>query len=862
MKRFFLLVALTLPVFAQSQDLGERAITLWNTGDDIICQTQIWDLATDTDDAAHIYAASNDGLCVYNGTTWEYLQPPGNPIIRALKYDKGSGRLYSAGVNGFGFWLPDGFGSFIYTPLYINSEFRSFSLDFWRIALYRQKVLFQSQKKIFVFDTETASVDTVSASAEFRYLYEADGRIWCQDGQTLLRFTPAFECDSICSVSGRIINLLSHNKGIVAAIERKGLVLLRPDGKEESLNPDADKLLSEAKITCCKLSPSGDFLVGTTKSGLFVLDNDGKIKKNYPLNNNAVLCVSVDNSGNLWTGFNNGAAEIDNSSTDRYIFNDRLGQVHGFSKLGENGVLVGTNKGVFLRKGGKDFTAIESLSGPAWGFYTIGRTVYVLHDQGLFLLSADAKPSSIFSNHGIFKLCPLSEQEGVYVAGSYSGLDIFHLDKQGVLRYQHSVEGYRGFTRNIDVDEFGTIWVSVAGDGFVSLRLDESFNRVVSKKDFKTAESSEQVFSANIDGQLVLISSADAYRPCENGGLRRTEEFDELVHLCGNGVRSIFQEGHRFWYVGASGAGCVERNGSSLELTTGILDKAHASRSGSGFSVIDGNVLLGFRNGIGICSGLRPKPGTLQVLSAVAVGAKETLRHKLTDDVFTVPADMNTVLIALFGLSADKRLEYRISSVSDKWSSIQIGNYLQLNSLQSGTHTVEMKIPGSESICRLVVRVERPWYLSTLALILYFLVVAGSIFATFQIVQYKNSEKQKQLRKEVEYLQMKNDLLEKERKLATHALVGVQADDELERYFNEIYNGFTDRLKRYYPALSKTDLKMCIFVKMNLSGKEIANRMNISLKAVEVAKYRLRKKLFLPPGETLANFISGFEARH
>lgn len=854
------LFASLLPFFTLGQEIGERAVSLWNDGNSVICQTQVWDIVADTPDRDRVFCAGNDGLCIYAGGQWQNLRPGGNPIIRALKFDQGTGRLYSAGVNGYGYWLPDGYGSFTYTPLFINKEFRSFSLDFWRIALYMQKVLFQSREKIYVYDTALEKTDTLTAHTEFRYLYEADGRIWCQDGDSLVRFTPDFTREGICSIPGRIINLLPHDRGLVAVVERTGLLLLQDGVAPVPLDKETNRLLGEAKITCCEPGFSGGFLAGTTKSGMFVLDADGKIAETYPFSGNSILCLAMDRDGDIWAGFNNGVAMIDNSSPDRYIFDDRLGQVHCCAKWGESGILIGTNKGVFLRDGTGEIRPLEQFSGPTWRICVIMDQVYVLHDQGIFRLDPRGHAVPVSVAQGVYNLLPLPDVPGGYIAGTYAGLALYRLSDDGVLSLRNNIDGYRGFTRNMAIDEYGSIWVCVAGDGFVCLELDKDKTHVISKTDFNVAGPSEEVFTTTIDGELILVGGTKAFRPDAPGSLRRAEELDPLIGLCGPDATMILQDGNLFWYAGGSGAGFVERSGSSLSLHTGVLNKAGASRGTSGLlTMIDGAVYRGFRNGIGICRGARKKSEPLHVLSVTAVGARETLRYRLTDDVFEIPADMNTLRITLAGLSPERRLEYCISSLSSEWVSVQVDDDLWLNALPSGICHIKMRTPGETGTCSLTVRVRRPWYLQAPMLALYFVLFFGGVFAAIRIVQHQGRKKQEQLKRELDYLQMKNDLLEKERKLATRALIGVQADEEMERYFNEIYNGFTDRLKRQYPMLSKTDLKICIFVKMNLSGKEIANRMNISPKGVEVAKYRLRKKLLLPPGTTLSDFISSFD---
>jgi DNA-binding CsgD family transcriptional regulator len=80
--------------------------------------------------------------------------------------------------------------------------------------------------------------------------------------------------------------------------------------------------------------------------------------------------------------------------------------------------------------------------------------------------------------------------------------------------------------------------------------------------------------------------------------------------------------------------------------------------------------------------------------------------------------------------------------------------------------------------------------------------------------------------------------------------------EHFEQHFNQIHKDFFKRLKEEYPDLSSTYLKLCAYLRMNLSSKEIASLMNISIRGVEKARSRLRKKLNLPQNEDLILFIS------
>jgi DNA-binding CsgD family transcriptional regulator len=68
---------------------------------------------------------------------------------------------------------------------------------------------------------------------------------------------------------------------------------------------------------------------------------------------------------------------------------------------------------------------------------------------------------------------------------------------------------------------------------------------------------------------------------------------------------------------------------------------------------------------------------------------------------------------------------------------------------------------------------------------------------------------------------------------------------------------FVERLLHRYPSLSSKDLKLCIYLRMNLSSKEIAPLMNISFRGVELHRYRLRKKMGIETDINLNNLMLG-----
>ena len=79
--------------------------------------------------------------------------------------------------------------------------------------------------------------------------------------------------------------------------------------------------------------------------------------------------------------------------------------------------------------------------------------------------------------------------------------------------------------------------------------------------------------------------------------------------------------------------------------------------------------------------------------------------------------------------------------------------------------------------------------------------------------------------------------------------------ETFETNLNQIHNEFIIALSKKFPNLTSKDIKLCIYLKMNLSSKEIAPIMNISFRGVELHRYRLRKKLNLTQDENLSKFL-------
>lgn len=77
--------------------------------------------------------------------------------------------------------------------------------------------------------------------------------------------------------------------------------------------------------------------------------------------------------------------------------------------------------------------------------------------------------------------------------------------------------------------------------------------------------------------------------------------------------------------------------------------------------------------------------------------------------------------------------------------------------------------------------------------------------------------------------------------------------------FDRIHENFFRNLKQQYPDLTSGDLRFCALLRLNLPTKEIAKLLNISIRGVDAARYRLRKKFNLSQEDSLTDFMINFK---
>lgn len=272
-----------------------------------------------------------------------------------------------------------------------------------------------------------------------------------------------------------------------------------------------------------------------------------------------------------------------------------------------------------------------------------------------------------------------------------------------------------------------------------------------------------------------------------------------------------------------------------------------------------------------------------------------------------------TYSIPEFDKYTEVNYQFKLEGKYDSWSDWTKSSSSSFENLPFGNYTfkVRAKVGNdlSSNVASYSFTIKRPWYLSNLAISLYLL--SGVLLAIFihrlykayyqkqqeQVLKAsKKKLKRKKLKAQKKIVQLRNERLREEvqnknRELAISTMSIIKKNEFLNaikdqlkqsaehpeiksvirtinrninnsddwKFFEDAFNNadkdFLKKVKKTHPELTSNDLRLCAYLRLNLSSKEIAPLLNISVRSVEVKRYRLRKKMNLLHERGLVDYI-------
>jgi DNA-binding CsgD family transcriptional regulator len=98
-------------------------------------------------------------------------------------------------------------------------------------------------------------------------------------------------------------------------------------------------------------------------------------------------------------------------------------------------------------------------------------------------------------------------------------------------------------------------------------------------------------------------------------------------------------------------------------------------------------------------------------------------------------------------------------------------------------------------------------------------------------------------------------------KIRSHVDAGLSQDKNWEEFaniFSQVHVDFLNRIRKENADITTGEIRLAALLRLNLNTKEIASILGISPSSVNIARYRLRKKLNLTREQDLVDFLTKF----
>lgn len=895
-------------------------------------ENQNWAISQATDKV--VYVANNKGLLEFNGADWTLYPSPNESIMRSVRVV--GDRIYTGCYMEFGYWTKDDFGIPGYTS--ISSVMDQPLLEdeeFWGILDLNDWIIFQSLKRIYIYNTKTGSISTIDAENTLYRMFQVGNEIFYQEnGKGLLKIEngsaiPAFD-DEVLKTD-EIINIFKMGETLVFVTKLNGFFKAE-NGKFQKFPTELDNRLSGMSVYSAIQLQDQKYALGTISDGLLLLNSEGglldHINQLNGLRNNTVLSIHEDSANNVWLGLDNGISYLNVKSPIR-IYNDNKGVVGStYAAVLHNGVLyLGTNQGLFFRNVGdlSDFKFIKGTEGQVWSLKEIHGTLFCGHHSGTFVVE-NQNAIKIADIQGTWKIEPVPSDSNLLLQGNYDGIYVLE-NRDGLWQMRNKLEGFANSARHFEMLR-NQILVNHEYKGVFTLNVDSSLKKVNSIQiDTMIRGSNSGIIKFKGDIYYAYKNGILKYRPSQNGFAKDTT----LSRVYGpedyvSGKMTLDKEGN-LWIFSNSNINVVSDGTLADTLLINRISISEKVRNDiigyENVASMDriGTYLLGTTTGYMLLdiNGFEKSDFLVQI-GKVAVSSSHSQRWEYIDHNFdeVFASDKNHLRFSFFTPEYKSyftpRYQYQLEGIYDSWSEWSENSTVTFENLPFGEYTFRVKAKIGNAISTNIAvysfKIARPWYFSNLMVLSYVLsCILGSYLIHQAYRKHYHKRQQKLIEKnrrdmelakaqnEKEIIKIKNEQLQEQFKSKSNELAAstlsiirknellskvkeqlltnvddrnsirpiikiidknITQNDDWEMFkeaFNNADRKFLKKLKKEHPNLSPNDVRLCAYLRLNLSSKEIAPLLNISVRSVEIKRYRLRKKMGLNHDDNLTDYI-------
>ncbi|WP_035673057.1 histidine kinase [Flavobacterium sp. 83] len=872
---------------------------------------QIWNVAQGNDDA--MYFANNYYLLRYDGVKWEKYTLPNKTIIRSIMVD--GDKIYSGSYKEFGYWFRKD-GKMHYVSISKGNKVfdENNNEEIWKIFKFNNKIYFQSFNGLFLYDGK--GIKENKFDFLISYCFPVGNELLVasvEKGIYKIKNSKIEKVKEWAVLENNVIHAIQkHQNKIYFFTKKNGVYVLENNVLSPWKNPLND-ILKVANINVAQFIKSNKLVIGTANKGVYVLDlNDGSYKninRNNVLMNNSILSIGQDKENDLWLGLDNGIAHIEVNSPTSIFYDSSgiLGSVYSVAST-PKGYLMASNHGVFKYED-KQLSLIPNTQGQAWNISKINNKYLIGHNEGTFVYDNGLfyKLSTVNGGWNLAK----SSINNSYLQATYSGVIIYNdandLKQNIVLKKILKPIKYVAQNRKNEIwaaDNNRGLYRILYNDAYETVRVDNITQRSKISNDFgvKIFEfrneilflinkswytynsitnqlEGNELFNSNFQNVSDIVTIDENNFMVLQGGL--------LYHVYTNDNQFIKNSIQEKYYKGKiiNDNLKVFKNNNSylLNLDDGFislqLNYKNKQTSNIKIEAFNDGLLVENTSKIKHNSELR-----IHVISGIYGATKPDLFYKINGTKEFIPINEGLIVLNNFISGSHDVTIYR----------------------NDGSHYI--KVSSFQFI------VANAWYFSFWMILVYLIFIGLILYLYYKwnkmkyIQKLKLQEEELKHQKEILEMELKAEnelnvqeyekhILELELQSKSSEVAGkslsiakqsemieniqgildAETDfnklkseikkaikinavnkhewETFETNLNQIHNEFIINLSKKFPNLTSKDVKLCVYLKMNLSSKEIAPMMNISFRGVELHRYRLRKKLNLVQDENLSKFL-------
>lgn len=872
---------------------------------------QIWNVAQGNDRA--MYFANNHYLLRYDGVKWEKYTLPNKSIIRSVMVD--GDKIFSGSYKEFGYWIREN-GKMNYVSVsggkkvFEDSE----NEEIWKIFKFNNAIYFQSFNSIFHYDGK--QIRKIKLPFLISYCFVVDNEILVasvDEGIYKLIHTHFVKVNGWEILEHNVIHSINKFQNKTYFFTKKNGVYVAENGVINPWKNSLNETLKKANINAAMFIKKNKLIIGTASEGVFIVDlNDNSFKninRNNILMNNSILSIGQDKENNLWLGLDNGIAHIEVNSpiSTFYDSSGALGSVYSVVKI-DKGYLMASNHGIFEYRD-HHFSVIPNTQGQAWDIGKINNQYLIGHNEGTFLYKNGlfSKLNTINGGWNLIK----SNINNSYLQATYSGILIYN--DLNNLSQNIRIKGLSKPIKYVAQNKKNEIWAADNYKGLYRILYDDAYETIkvdnITQLNKITNDFGVKIFNFRNELLFLIHNSWYTYNAISNK-LEKNKIFNsnfknisDIVAIDENNF-IVLQNG-LLYHIFASDNKFVW-NSIQEKYYKGKLinDNLKIFKSGDNYllNLDDGFISLHLK------SKIIPNP-------KITIEAYNNGDLVLNNSTIKFISELKISVIS--GVYGDSKpiLFYKLNDLNN-FLPIKDG-LIVLNNMNSGSHKVTIYYFDGLRYNRVSVYdfvVAKPWFFSFWMILLYVLVISVILYLYYKWNKMRYIQKLELLEEEQKHqkkileieLKAENELkiqeyerhiLELEIQTKSSEVAGkslsiakqsemieniqgiLNSETDLnklkseikktikinavnkhewetfETNLNQIHNEFIINLSKKYPNLTPKDIKLCIYLKMNLSSKEMAPMMNISFRGVELQRYRLRKKLNLIQDENLSKFL-------